>query len=274
MRPTGFLSKLLFGAALALPMTLTLPQASAAIFVSVNIAPPALPVTTQPLCPGAGYLWTPGYWAYGAEGYFWVPGVWVQPPAAGLLWTPAWWGFENSAYVFHPGYWGPHVGFYGGINYGFGYTGVGFSGGEWRGGSFFYNSAVANIDLDHVSTVYSRNIAIVNHSTTAFNGGRGGIQSHPNSFELAAVHEQHLQPSASQLSHESFAAQNRTYSTSFNHARPALFPAASLSALHEHPASSAFGTRLSPDRQPADREQTIASRQTYRETRNPDASQR
>jgi len=32
---------------------------------------------------------------------------------------------------------GPHIGFYGGVNYGFGY------GGEWRGGVFAYNSAVA-----------------------------------------------------------------------------------------------------------------------------------
>ena len=31
------------------------------------------------------------------------------------------------------GYWGPHVGYYGGVNYGFGYMGVGFAGGAWRG---------------------------------------------------------------------------------------------------------------------------------------------
>ena len=46
---------------------------SAGVFVSINIAPPALPVYVQPPCPVDGYLWTPGYWAYGDEGYFWVP---------------------------------------------------------------------------------------------------------------------------------------------------------------------------------------------------------
>ena len=48
----------------------------------------------------------------------------VEPPAVGLLWTPGYWGFNNGIYAFNRGYWGPHVGFYGGINYGFGYTQV------------------------------------------------------------------------------------------------------------------------------------------------------
>ena len=29
----------------------------------VAVAPPAIPVYTQPICPGEGYIWTPGYWA-------------------------------------------------------------------------------------------------------------------------------------------------------------------------------------------------------------------
>lgn len=36
--------------------------------VSINIAPPALPIYVQPDCPAPGYLWTPGYWAYGGAG--------------------------------------------------------------------------------------------------------------------------------------------------------------------------------------------------------------
>ncbi len=39
-------------------------------------------------------------------------------------------GLVERAYVFHPGYWGQHVGYYGGVNYGFGYMGIGFVGGE------------------------------------------------------------------------------------------------------------------------------------------------
>ena len=47
-----------------------------------SFAPPALPVYEQPLCPGEGYLWTPGYWAYDNDygDYYWVPGTWVMAP--------------------------------------------------------------------------------------------------------------------------------------------------------------------------------------------------
>src|SRR6267378_5313537 len=63
---------------------LALPLASsyAQVDVSVNFAPPVLPVYEQPPCPVAGYIWTPGYWDYGydAGDYYWVPGGWVAPP--------------------------------------------------------------------------------------------------------------------------------------------------------------------------------------------------
>src|ERR1700689_2887834 len=109
------------------------PAASfAQLAISVHIGPPVLPVYEQPLCPTNGYLWTPGYWGYGPLGYYWVPGVWVAPPRAGVLWTPGYWGFAGGLYNWHAGYWGPHVGFYGGVKYGFGYGGIGFFGGEWR----------------------------------------------------------------------------------------------------------------------------------------------
>jgi WXXGXW repeat (2 copies) len=120
-------------------LILPVAPANAGVFVSINIAPPVLPVYQQPPLPAPGYLWTPGYWAYGDAGYFWVPGVWVQPPSAGLLWTPGYWGYAGGVYGWHGGYWGPHIGFYGGVNYGYGYGGVGFVGGEWRGGVFAYN---------------------------------------------------------------------------------------------------------------------------------------
>lgn len=45
-------------------------ESSAQIIFSINIAPPPLPVYEQPLCPGDGYIWTPGYWAYAADGFF------------------------------------------------------------------------------------------------------------------------------------------------------------------------------------------------------------
>ncbi|MGO9892766.1 MAG: YXWGXW repeat-containing protein [Bryobacteraceae bacterium] len=47
----------------------------AGVFISVSIAPPVLPGYVQPVCPAPGYIWTPGYWAYGPDDYYWVPGT-------------------------------------------------------------------------------------------------------------------------------------------------------------------------------------------------------
>src|ERR1035441_7897849 len=86
--------------------------------ISPRVGPPPMPVYTQPLCPGPGLMWTPGYWAFDPdEGYYWVPGTWVEIPAPGMYWTPGYWGWGGSEFVWHTGYWGPHVGFYGGITY-------------------------------------------------------------------------------------------------------------------------------------------------------------
>src|SRR6266481_506010 len=99
---------LLVLATLAIPGT---SPAQISVGVSVRIAPPALPVYTQPICPGDGYIWTPGYWVYGPDGYYWVPGTWVMAPAVGMLWTPGYWGWGGGVYAWHGGYWGPHIGF-------------------------------------------------------------------------------------------------------------------------------------------------------------------
>src|SRR5580698_105131 len=129
-------------------------SAQISVGISVHVGPPALPVYTQPPCPTEGYLWTPGYWGWRTEGYYWVPGVWVAPPRVGVFWTPGYWGFAGGLYGWHAGYWGPHVGFYGGINYGYGYGGVGFFGGRWVGGGFRYNTAVMNVNTTIVHNTY------------------------------------------------------------------------------------------------------------------------
>src|ERR1700733_16111790 len=161
-----------------------------AVGISVRIGPPPLPVYAQPICPGPGYFWTPGYWAWSDDdGYYWVPGTWVVAPG-GLLWTPGYWGWNDGAYLWNDGYWGPTIGFYGGINYGFGYTGEGFYGGEWRGRSFFYNSAVMNVRGAHITNVYERTV-VVNNSHVAFNGGDGGVAARPTAEQGRYAHEQH-----------------------------------------------------------------------------------
>lgn len=192
--------------------------------VSVRVGPPPLPVYAQPVIPAPGYLWTPGYWAYGPDGYYWVPGTWVEPPVVGLLWTPGYWGWAGGVYVWHGGYWGPRVGFYGGINYGFGYTGVGYAGGYWRGGQFYYNRSVSNVNAAFIHNTYER--TVVNNNTavnrTAFNGGPGGIAARPTTPELAAERDRHVQPTALQTQHEHLASTNRAMFASVNHGQPTV----------------------------------------------------
>ena len=168
--------------------------------ISVRTAPPPLPVYVQPMCPTPGYMWTPGYWAYGPSGYYWVQGVWVAPPRVGLLWTPGYWGFAGGAYGWHPGYWGEHVGYYGGVHYGFGYGGVGFGGGMWRGGVFRYNTAVVRVNTTVIHNTYIDRTVINNRMVNnrySYNGP-GGVMARPSAREQAYMHEQHFQPTARQ----------------------------------------------------------------------------
>src|SRR3984885_244641 len=205
----------------------------AGIEISIAIAPPVLPVYTQPIIPGDGYIWTPGYWAYGPDGYFWVPGTWVLPPRVGLLWTPGYWGFAGGFYGWHAGYWGPHVGFYGGVNYGFGYVGVGFLGGRWEGAHFAYNSAVANVNTTVIHNTYVDR-TVINNTTinrTSFNGPNG-VQAQPNPQERTAMNESQGAPPGVQASHEQAARADRTQLASVNHGRP-------VNAAVSHPFTAA-----------------------------------
>jgi len=198
-------------------------QAQVAIGVSVHIGPPVLPVYAQPPCPMPGYIWTPGYWAWGEDGYYWVPGVWVSPPEAGLLWTPGYWGFVGGEYLWRPGYWGPHVGFYGGINYGFGYGGVGFVGGRWNGGTFVYNTAVTNVNTTVIHNTYVDK-TVINNTTIVNNhysfNGQGGVTARATPDELSAEREHHFEQTSNQSSHEQAARGDRNQLASVNHGRP------------------------------------------------------
>jgi hypothetical protein len=158
----GMVAALVVAGALAMAPA----AAHAAVFVSAGIAPPPIPYYAQPLAPGYGYIWTPGYWAYGPDGYYWVDGAWVYPPYVDALWTPGYWGWGDDAYFWNPGYWGLNVGYYGGINYGFGYFGTGFYGCYWNGGHLFYNSAYNHIGF-HNGYIY-------NHPVAGFDGRPGG----------------------------------------------------------------------------------------------------
>jgi hypothetical protein len=185
-------------------------------------APPPLPDYDQPPAPADGYAWTPGYWAWGPTGYYWVPGVWVEPPYVGALWTPGYWGFYSGRYWFYPGHWGLHIGFYGGINYGFGYVGLGYEGGYWNGGRFFYNRVYNNINVNVVHNVYNyhANVRVNNVVRQSFRGG-AGVQVRPQASEGAAWREPYAPRMSTQVQHEqNYSAVRGQYATE-NHGRPA-----------------------------------------------------
>ena len=216
-------------------------SAFAGVFVSVTVAPPVLPVYTQPPCPGDGYIWTPGYWAYGPDGYYWVPGTWVVAPAPGLLWTPGYWGWGEGVYVWHAGYWGPHVGFYGGVNYGFGYLGVGYVGGYWHGRDFFYNRSVNNVTITNVHIYNKTVINNVTVNRVSYNGGRGGINMRPRPEEERAFRERRFESTNMQRDHERGAASNREFLASVNHGRPAIAATARPGEFRGHDVAGARG---------------------------------
>jgi len=224
------LIRLLFTLLLAVGIAST---SEGSVFVSVAIAPPPIPVYVQPVCPGPNYIWIPGYWAWDpANGYYWVPGYWDLAPYVGALWTPGWWGFAGGVYAWHPGYWGRHVGFYGGINYGFGYFGVGYVGGYWSGSAFRYNSAVTNVNVAVVhNNIYNRAVTETTASRVSFNGGPGGISRQANAQERLAQRDSHRSLTSSQVQHEHLARADRGQWASVNQGAPSVMATSRAAAV-------------------------------------------
>jgi hypothetical protein len=195
----------------------------AQIGISVSFGPPALPIYEQPIIPGDGYIWTPGYWAYADEDYYWVPGTWVEAPEVGFLWTPGYWGWGGSAFFFHEGYWGREVGFYGGVDYGYGYGGRGYEGGRWENNHFYYNTTVNNVNTTIIHNTY--NTTVVNNNTVnrvSYNGGNGGTNARPSAREETFAKQSHTPPVAAQHQHIQEARLNPELRASANHGKPPI----------------------------------------------------
>jgi hypothetical protein len=236
-----------------------LSHAGIGVSVQVNLAPPVIPVYEQPELPAPGYLWSPGYWAWDGSDYYWVPGTWVEPPSSGMLWTPGYWNYQDGLYVWNDGYWGPNVGYYGGVNYGYGYTGVGYQGGYWHGGAFFYNRAVANFGGVHVVNVYNTPVQVREVSRVSFNGGPGGLRVQPTPEERRAMTEHHVAPTPLQFQHQQRAATMPEMHAAHNGGRPQILTTARAgdfnhtgpAGLHDHQAGPAPGAAMhGPDRPP------------------------
>ncbi|MBE7157932.1 MAG: hypothetical protein INR62_05785, partial [Rhodospirillales bacterium] len=129
----------------------------------------------------------------------------------------------GSVYEFHPGYWGPTVGFYGGINYGFGYGGVGYVGGGWQGDHFRYNTAVTRVNVTNIHNTYIDKTVInkqVTRERTSFNGGPKGTKAEPTEEQRQAMNAEHINPTAAQEQHRQEASQNKAQFTSADHGKP------------------------------------------------------
>jgi hypothetical protein len=203
----------------------------AQVRVSITVGPPPLPVYVQPLLPGDGYIWMPGYWAWDG-GYFWVPGTWIRPPAVGLLWTPGYWVWQDPTFAFIDGYWGPVVGFYGGINYGFGYPGRGYFGGRWVSDRFYYNRSVTNVNVTVVRNTYVEDVRSVDApKRVSYNGGRDGTTARPTERETAAARDRRVPATAAQRQHAQRARTLPDLRADENEGKPSVLATARPEAL-------------------------------------------
>ena len=167
----------------------------------------------------------PGFWAWRKDvpDYYWVPGTWVKPPRAGLLWTPPYWSHADDGYVFHAGYWAEAVGFYGGIDYGYGYSGDGYQGGRWENDAFFYNSGTNNLGSLTIAHQYGQKIAPNEHSMrVSFNGGSRGTKTRPTPEQERLARNSHVAPTAEQQHHFEMAAKDRSLYSKLNRDQPGI----------------------------------------------------
>lgn len=275
----------------ALALTFLATAAPSQISITVTTAPPPLPVYEQPPCPEEGWMWSPGYWAWDDDGYYWVPGEWVPAPFTGALWTPPWWGWDNGRYLFHQGYWGNEVGYYGGIDYGYGYMGEGFSGGEWRDGRFAYNTAVMRVNPTVIHNTYVnetivRERTIPNERHIAYNGGPNGIRHDPSPIERRAMTVRHTSLTPVQQEQIQAARSDRSSYAKMNGGRPQRVVVARPEAgarsgrIPTVPDGSRGETRSEPSRTPPayrnepNRNQPERSQQNVRPEPRPAPSER
>ena len=192
--------------------------------------------STQPPPPADGYIWSarllepePQRLLLGA-GRLGAGAVYRRAVDAGLL------GFRGRHLSVARRLLGPHIGFYGGINYGFGYIGIGFVGGYWNHDRYFYNRAVTNVNVTHITNVYTHNVVVnnIDNRRISYNGGPNGIRRIADPREAAALKSPHP-------------AHRRAASTS--RARPA--PIAGSSSSTTRAARRAPSWSTAPGRAPA-----------------------
>ena len=68
-------------------------------------APPPLQREYCPPPPGAGLVWSSGFWRWGGRGYAWSPGAWMRPPHARASWYGGSWYQAGNRFGWRRGYW-------------------------------------------------------------------------------------------------------------------------------------------------------------------------
>jgi hypothetical protein len=136
--------------------------------------------------------------------------------------------------VFHDGYWAPQVGFYGGISYGYGYTGEGYEGGRWQNGQFYYNQSVNNVNVTTIRTVYNAPVNNTTVNRVSYNGGNGGVNVRPTPQQEAAAHQRHVPPVAVQTQHAQAARSQPELRATANHGKPPVAATPKPGAFKDH----------------------------------------
>jgi hypothetical protein len=246
--PKRSVRSICFVACLFALMVVAFSSASSAQIFTVRFGPPPLPLYDQPQIPGDGYIWSPGYWSFDQDydDYYWVPGTWVQPPEQGLLWTPGYWGWNGDGYAYNEGYWAPQVGWYGGVNYGYGYNGEGYEGGRWENGRFYYNRSCNNINPSVVRYVYVQPVREDRDNRISFNGGQGGIQARPRPEDERAEHARRIPPVQAQREQVQTARTNPELRASKNRGKPPVAATAKPGDFKQAVAAKQAGGAYNP----------------------------
>lgn len=71
----------------------------------VRSGPPTPRYGVVGVAPGAGYVWTNGYWDWRGRDWAWMDGRWQRPPRARARWVGSEWRREGNRWRFHRGYW-------------------------------------------------------------------------------------------------------------------------------------------------------------------------
>lgn len=72
----------------------------------VVVAPPAPRIEVhRPFCPGAGFVWVDGYWAWHGGRHVWIGGRWDRPPHGRHHWVAPRWEHRRGGYIFVEGRW-------------------------------------------------------------------------------------------------------------------------------------------------------------------------